>query len=193
MSRLNPSRKSIAVGIAIAFVATVVLVPTARSQISSADINQIIQQLTGGTSNNGGTVTPPIVTPPTDGGSTGGGSTGGGGTGTTTDARLPQIIQNQFTTTKGAALSERAPGNWVSQGIAFQQTGEPAPLGNPNTDQSFFKETLLLMFSDVIDSINGFLDTLNLGIIFGGIGGGSGITPISNAATTGQGTMTAIP
>lgn len=176
-----------ALGTLTAVVLIAAFAPSARSQISSTDINSILNQLTGGSTGTTGTST----------GTTG--TTTGTGTTTTAPAseRGPQIITNQFTTVQGASLAERAPGLWTQQAISFRATGEPALSGDVPDNTSFFVSTFRLMFQTFIDSIDNFLTTLNLGIGLGGLGGGgsggSGFTPISNAATTGTGTVTPIP
>ena len=182
------NRSSIALttlGTLTAVVLIAAFAPSARSQISSTDINSLINQLTGGSTGTTGTST----------------GTTGTSTGTTTSApaseRGPQIITNQFTTVQGASLAARAPGLWTQQAISFRATGEPALSGNIPDNTSFFVSTFRLMFQTFLDSIDNFLTTLNLGIGLGGLGGGgsggTGFTPISNAATTGTGTVTPIP
>jgi len=193
---MNPTRKSLIIGSALALSATIALVPRAESQISNTDINQLIDQITGGgfdpTSIPGVTGTT-TDTGTDDGTGTGDGSGTDGGTGAPTE-RVPQVVGNQFTTVQGGSLQARRPGLWIQQGIAFRATGEPALSGDVPNEPSFFKETLLLMFEEVVNSINDFFDTINLGLAFDDIlgGGGSGLTPIPNAATTGQGTSTPI-
>jgi len=176
-----------ALGTLTAVVLIAAFAPSARSQISSTDINSILNQLTGGSTSTTGTST---------------GTTGTStGTGTTTTApasqRGPQIITNQFTTVQSGSLAARAPGLWTQQAISFRATGEPTLSGNVPNNPSFFEDTLRKMFSTLITSISNFLTTLNLGASLGGLGGGgsggTGFTPISNAATSGTGTVTPIP
>lgn len=194
MMRTNATRKSLVIGGALALALTISLVPRAESQISTTDINQLIDQITSG-GFDPSTIPGLTGTIPTDTGTgTDDGTDPDNGNGAPTE-RVPQVVSNQFTTVQGGSLQARRPGLWIQQGIAFRATGEPALSGDVPNEPGFFKETLLLMFDEVIDSINDFINTINLGLALGDITGGGGIggiTPIPNAATTGQGTSTPI-
>lgn len=116
------------------------------------------------------------------------------------DGRQP-IITNQFSTTTGGALQARRPGLFIQQGVGVQQgTLDFFDGGVVDTD-SFFRETVMLVFQGFMDSITSFLSTINLAADLGGLfGGGTGTgtgtaTPgtLTNGTTTGQGTMTPVP
>lgn len=115
----------------------------------------------------------------------------GPGTSAPTGGRQP-IIQNQFTTTSGGALQIRRPGLYIQQGIAVQN-GQGNFSGVPEEELGWVRETadnIALDFINVFTDLFGMLDTL-----IGSINPGSGsaaFVPISNAATTGQGTSVPI-
>ena len=106
----------------------------------------------------------------------------------------PTIVGNQFTTTTGGALNARRPGLMIQRSFAIQ-SGSEMPDGNyvdePNFAQSVFNEIGLNM----IESISGLIQSLNLlgsvGDIFNP-GGGTGGGGFPGAATTGGGTTTPI-
>ena len=115
----------------------------------------------------------------------------GPGTTAPTGGRQP-IVQNQFTTTSGGALQLRRPGLYIQQGFAVQN-GQGSFPGAPEEEPSWVRQTTDTI---ALDFINVFTDLFGaLNAIIGSINPSSGsaaFVPISNAATTGQGTSVPI-
>ena len=107
------------------------------------------------------------------------------------------IVTNQFSTTTSGALHERAPGLYIQQAIAVNQGTASFWDGGPEPEISFFRETFEEMFQMFIDEFSNILTSLDLFIsMLSGLPSGSTspdtFIPISNAATTGQGTTVQI-
>jgi len=154
----------------------------------------LIGQTTGGTTT-GGTTTGGTTT----GGTTTGGTTTGGTTGG--QAQVPFIIQDQFTTTKGASLSARSPGLWVKQAMGMQDgsvTVSAAQATEP-FNGNFFKDTGEKITLAIIQYFQTLLTTANAAIgASTGLTGSTGTTTTtgtstSGSATSGAGTTTTVP
>lgn len=180
----------------VAFGVTALSTATASAQTTTnqqIDLNAILQSL-GGLGNLGdliGNGTGTTTGGTTTGGTTTGGTTTDGSTGTTTGA--PSIVGNQFTTTSGGALQDRAPGLFIQQAIGVQNGSVELSGNGPAVEPNFFRDTAQGVFDEILNSINDIITAINAGL--GAITGlpGSGGTPtIINPATTGTGTTTPI-
>lgn len=77
------------------------------------------------------------------------------------DTRQP-IVDNQFTTTSGGALRDRAPGNYIQQGIQVQ-TGAFDPFDGTAVDEpGFIGETIELLWLQFFDTLIAIIDSLNM-------------------------------
>jgi hypothetical protein len=118
---------------------------------------------------------------------------------TPVSGRQPTIsADGQFTTTGVGALQERAPGIYVQQGIAVQQGDTSFFTGVSEEAPNFFRETFDIIAMDLMTLISDMLSGLNFLITSILQPGGAtqaqpAFIPISNAATTGQGSTIPIP
>lgn len=192
MNRFAKIAFIVAFGVIALSTATTSAQTTTNQQV---DLNAILQSLGGigglsgliGNGTTGGTTTGGTTT----GGTTTGGTTTDGSTGTTTGA--PSIVGNQFTTTSGGALQDRAPGLFIQQAIGVQNGTVELSGNGPAVEPNFFRDTAQGVFDEILKSINDIITAINTGL--GAITGlpGSGGTPtIINPATTGTGTTTPI-
>jgi hypothetical protein len=174
--------------------------PTTTQQ--QFDINQLLQALGGlnglggligqsGGTTNGDTTTD--GTTPTNGTPTNGTTTPG------TTERVPFIIEDQFTTTRGAAVGARSPGLWVRQAIAVQDGS--VTISAASADEpfggNFIADTTQQITLAIIDVWQNVLDTVNTAIaVLSGSSltnsGSSSGNSNSDSATTGAGTTTPV-
>lgn len=165
--------------------------PTTTTPTTTPDLNQLIDQFGGffGLGDTGGITTTPPTTGDTPDTPTDPGTGDGMGTGP-----QPTIVSNQFTTTSGGALNARRPGLMVQYAISVQN-GTTMPEGNYVDEPNFFQSVFDEIGLNMIESISGLIQSLNLlgsvGDIFNP-GGGTGGVGFPGAATTGGGTTTPI-
>ncbi len=120
------------------------------------------------------------------------------GPGTAPVSGRQPIVTNQFTAATGGAIQNRRPGLYVQQGIAVHEGTTGFFTGVPDEPPNFLRDTLEQILFEAFDVIQGFMDGIQLFIssLTGQSSGSSGraaFVPISNAATTGQGTTVQIP
>lgn len=121
----------------------------------------------------------------------------------TGNERQPTInAAGQFTTLTSGALQNRAPGNYVQQGLAMNTGNLDMFDGNVVDEPSFLGQTFETIMLDIIEIIRQFISSLNLisggnslgGLLPGGLGtGGLGTGSLTNPLTGGAGSGGSVP
>ncbi len=104
--------------------------------------------------------------------------------------------ETQFTAATGGVIGSRRPGLWIQQAIALHNGQLDIPGDVPEHLPSFLRSTFDLIIEDILVFFSDILSGLDLLIgslaNIGGATGPAAFVPISNAATTGQGTSVPI-